>query len=371
MRSDPSISAIQTALRAQDWTHALTLIQQSKSAPLGRAEREALHLAEAAALRSIGRLMEARDIYSRLLAELDRNSSARAEALHGLAECYLGAGDATNAERLAAASLEGAGADRTLRMRCVATHARAVARRDLGAALALVREEFTRSTPPGSARAHLRFCEAEIHLCQGDLERARRALGVARADAQANDASRTVADVLRREASLVVLGGHDEHHSQALTGLVHAERLYAGLGDRSRDLVLTARAELSKHRGQLARAAREFQRAAWAAAERRDHLQVAHNLLGLSDTLRLSGTPDLRHLDRAQRIYRRFDLAWGLFYARLIVASSSRANGDTATARAAEAVAREILAGRRAELGACEVASLADPAAPLRLLFPR
>lgn len=367
-----SLRRAQAALRSQDWAHALDLIHEAKAEPLAVEDARSLRLAEAAALRSIGRFIEARDIYAPLLRDNGLVGAERAEALHGLAECYLCVGDAHTAERLAAGSLDHVGADRSLRMRCVASLARATARRDLAAALELVRSALSEQNPPGSARAHLRFCEAELLLMLGDLPRARRSLGVARADASANDASRTVADVLWREASLAVLEGDQAMFPQAFTGLLHAERIYEGLADRSYDVALTARGELFKHRGNLARAAREFRRAAREAHQRQDQLMLAHDLLGLSDTLRLGGGEDLRHLAHAEEIYRRLDLAWGLLYCRLVVRGAAAARGDEGTVASAHEAAERLAAERVRELGSGDAAALTrHPSTPLALSFPR
>lgn len=367
-----TVRRVQAALRAQDPAHALDLIGEARASSLSRDDRQSLRFSEAAALRTVGRLPAARDIYTRLLAEVGSDAPLRAEALHGLAECYLGVGDAGSAEQLAEASLPLSG-ERTLHMRCLATYARAVGRRDLEGALRVVRGGLAGVTPPGSARAHLRLCEAELLLAIGDLERARRSLGIARADGAANDASRTVADVLRLEAVLAVLAGDAGAYPKALAGLVHAERLYDGLGDRSHDLVLTARAEIFKHRGQLARAARDFRRGAWEAHQRRDMLQVGHNLLGLADTLRLGGgSEDPRPLRRAEEIYRRFDLSWGLLHAALVGRATVIARGDEDAAVAFARQVEDLLRSRAASLGEGAMGALsAAPPRPLTLSFPR
>lgn len=367
--SSPLVAEIRRAVRAQDWDQVLTRAPARHYLLLSVEDSLEIQIAEADALRSSGELLAARDLYVEIDAGLERREARRASVLHGLADCYLAAGDEATALRLGLAAEEiRESDDRHFALRLGTLQGRALARCDLPRALEAYQSVLgAGDLPSGSARANLRYWYAEALMTAGEFARARQQLAIAHSDAEAQDAAKTVADALSREATLPILEGEQAGIAAALERLGHAESLYLGLGDRSRDGVFTLRGQVLAQLGNLRGAEAEYRRGLWLSSRRRDALQAAHNLLGLADTLRVEGRPFAAPLASARGVYERRGLVWGSYYCDLIIAAA----GERAALERASALASEMPEA----LGAHDLLALIDlgsyAGAPLRLLFPR
>lgn len=370
MQSSPLVAEIRRAVRAQDWDQVLTHAPARHYLLLSPEEAFEIQIAEADALRSSGELLAARDLYVEIDAVLERREPKRAHVLHGLADCYLAGGDEMTALRLAASAGEIAGSDdRHFGLRVSAVQGRALARCDLPRALEAYRAALSGGDlPSGSARANLRYWYAEALMSAGEFARARQQLSIARSDAEAQDAGKTVADALSREATLAVLEGDQAGLGAALESLGHAENLYLGLGDRARDSVFTLRGQVLAQLGNTRSAEAEYRRGLWAASRRRDALQAAHNLLGLADVLRLEGRSFVSALASARGVYARRGLIWGSYYCALVEAAGTGDDASMTQASTLAAASPEAL-GTHDLIPLLESGSFSQSAH--RLLFPR
>lgn len=316
---------IDSALRSQDWSHALDLVSAARETqtPDAAAERHLL-LAEADALRGIGSPLSAQTIYRDLASE---DSPQLLRAMHGLASCYLDAGAIKQALELSERVCGAAGKDHTLRLRGEILLARARSRGDIRGALTELSAAMARPHPAGSARAHGRLILGSLHGLSGDYAAARRQIGIARAEAEAADATKTLADCLCAEARLAMLEGDAAELAAASSRLAQAERLYRGLGDRGVVSAHLTRGQVYRHLGQTRMAQRELQRASWAANEVHDQLTHAHSLLELAELSRASSDSDPEALSRALAIYRRAGDVRGEFYCQILIGLGAREGG--------------------------------------------
>lgn len=324
--SEHTVQAITHAARAQDWREVLSLLgDEGMQATRGDA---VVLLAAADALCARGQLLDARDRYERLL---DRDGVDRAAVWSGLGACYMEAGDAPSAARLLLRAAEGL---RThgpeLQMRVAAQQGRLLARHNLVEAVDHLADAVTHGWPACAERADLRFWYAEALLRHGSFAQARLQLAIARADAEATDATKTVADVRLREASLAMLEPGRPHLGVAHEAITHARDLYRFLGDRGITFARLVEGQLALVQGAPALAESVARDVARAATHQ--PLLTAHAHLLAAEARRHMGRPAGADADAAEARYVQMRIGWGQY----MVARHRAATDDGADTRLAE-----------------------------------
>ncbi len=276
-------------------------------------------------MRGQGDLAAASAAYERLADGGHGRWSAR--AIHGLGACHLEVGSHERAAQLAQMAMDQSPDDHGLMERGRILFARAGARTDLPAATSYLQNALSRSVTPGSARAHGRLVLGDMFLLAGAHGRALREIRLARADARALDAPRTLADALRLEAEMYVRLGDQAKIGAAMRELVHAENLYRGIGDQGICALLLCRGNAHRALGQNRMAERELMRASVLASGAQNQIIHAHALLALADLARVSGDPDPEKLRRASAIYRRISHERGIHYCHLLLGLGAASAG--------------------------------------------
>jgi len=361
MSAEAIVIDMRRAVRTQQWEDALALAEIARRRELVLDEAIEINAGEATALRRLGRLPDAREAYLRLDGLLEREDPRRAEVMLGLAECYLISGVGEISSELAAGAVARSEIGSGRWARAARIQIQAVGLTDLQLAEALS-GALLAEAPAGGSRAPLALARSEVMLRQGRLDEASQALLVARSDASVSNATRTLAEVVRREATLAIARADTDSFFPLLGQLQAVERAYGQTGDRGEHQIAIVRASILTHLGRLSTAVTELRRAYWHAHERHDATSAAHALLALADAQRVGGGNGEVAREHAASIYERMSHPWGMFWSAVLIDDPLLAQEDAESIRITHVRALGAMEGN------VNVAAL--PNRPLPLVFP-